>query len=219
MFKSFPTEVPNRGEQVDIIHKGRNRKNTPPEPRITWNAENQPFKMNPIDKISFDIGNGLYDFEKIQQYRVLTVFSGAENQLTATLTKPATNNRDNQNFKADKMTVKTLFPQYPCDSIKKMVVNKFIMFGNVCSILVGIFTTINFIKMIISTSMNCIMLRRVGAGLQDICKFTVSTSTFLLKKIPEYHLERKIWKPVSNNTPKENLLQLKKLNEQKLGPI
>ena len=46
--------------------------------------------MDPIEKITFDIGKGLYDFKKIQEYEILTIFSGAENQVTSTLTNTAT---------------------------------------------------------------------------------------------------------------------------------
>ena len=92
-------------------------------------------------------------------------------------------------------------------------------FGNICSICVGICTIINLIKSMISTAMNCIMLRRIGTGLINICKFTAAPSTFLLKKMPEYGLTENKWKGPINNSPNENLLKLRKLNDTKMGPI
>ena len=99
--------------------------------------------------------------------------------------------------------------------MKKMFVNKFVIFGNICSI----FVIINFAKMMISMAIDCFMLRKIGAGLKDICRFTISPSTFLLNKLPGYEIEAKNWKQTTNNSPTENLWELKKLNEQKLGPI
>ena len=63
----------------------------PPKSKIKWTKEdNLKFQMTDIEKISFDVGNVIYDFEAITEYEVLTIFTEREDQLVAFLTQSAT---------------------------------------------------------------------------------------------------------------------------------
>ena len=62
--------------------------------------------MNDIEAISFDVKNGFYDFDRIEEYEQLTIFSGSEDQLIASLTRSATKNGEYRAFPRETLSRK-----------------------------------------------------------------------------------------------------------------
>ena len=92
------------------------------------------YKMNSIESISFDVGKGLYDFNKITKYEILSIFSGAEDQIVSSLTRTASKNVGYDGISHGELIPETLFPSYPWQSIKEVLIDKFVWFGRLCSI-------------------------------------------------------------------------------------
>ena len=85
-----------------------------------------------------------------------------------------------------------IFPTYPWQTIKEMVIDKFVWFGRICSIVIGIYSIFSILKSLLTTMINCMLLRKVGGGILDIIKFTISPSAFLLRNLlPPYEDARK----------------------------
>ena len=69
------------------------RKTTPPSSIIDWEQDQELlYKASEIETISFDVGNGVYDFNKITDYEVLSLFIGAAALIVSSFTRTATRN-------------------------------------------------------------------------------------------------------------------------------
>ena len=123
--------------------------------------------------------NGIYDFNKITDYEVLSVFSGAEDQIVSSFTRTDTRNGNYETLSHGDISPECLFPSYSWESIKNFLTNKFVFLDRICSIVIGVYTIFPFIKSFVTILLNCILLRKIGAGFLDVCKFTLSPSTYI----------------------------------------
>ena len=168
--------------------------------------------MDDVETISFDVGKGVYDFSTIKEYEELTIFSGSEDQLLSSLVRTATKDGRYNTISDEDISPEKLFPTYPWNSIRQVLIDKFVWFGRICSIGIGIYTIFSFIKTIITTMLNCFLLRKIGGGIVDLCRFTLSPTTFILKSLPPSYED--VYANIhlnSKNTQK--LLLNKKVNE------
>ena len=90
----------------------------------------------------------------------------------------------------------------------------FVWFGRLCSIAIGIYSIFSFIKTLISNVVNCILLKRIGGGILDSCKFTMFPTTFILKNIQE--CQKQDNEELYLNNPLNNRTQ--EVNTQKVYP-
>ena len=127
------------------------------------------YKIKRIESISFNDGKGLYEFNKITKYETLRIFSGAEDQVVSCLTKTATENVGYDGTSRGELTPENLFPNYPWKLIKDALINKFVWFGRLCSIAIGIYSIFLFIEALIFNVVNCIFLKKIGSGILNSC--------------------------------------------------
>ena len=93
-----------------------------PSTVIDWGPHNElVYEMNTIEPISFDVGEGLYDFNKTTEYEILSIFSGAEDQIISSLTRTATESVGYDVISQGVLQPENFFPNYPWDSIKKLL--------------------------------------------------------------------------------------------------
>ena len=106
-------------------------KTTPPSSVINLEyGQDILYKTNDIEAISFDIGNGVYDFDKITDYEVLSIFSGAEDQIVSSFTRTATRNGNYETLSEGDISPERVFPSYPWKTIKNVLIDKFVFLEN-----------------------------------------------------------------------------------------
>ena len=143
---------------------------------------------------------------------MLSIFSGAEDQIVSSFTRTATRNGNYETLSEGDISPERVFPSYPWKTIKNVLIDKFVFFGRICSIAIGVYTIFSLIKSIITMMLNCVLLKKIGAGVLDVCQFTISPSTFILKNFPTKH-EDLYANLQSKNNSKDHLLEPKKFNE------
>ena len=95
------------------------------------------------------------------------------------------------------------------DKIKNQVISSFEKFGTICSIAIGRWTILTFIKNLLFNCFNCCLIRQVSEGLINSLLILTNSSTYLLRKM----------KKDSNNSPRsENATTLKKIQKKKKEP-
>ena len=109
---------------------------------------------------------------KNQEYEVLTIFSEVENQLTSSLTNTAAeDHQEYSNIDTTKCTVQRLFPGFLWDQFKILVLDKFIIFRQICSIIIGILTVDVPGRVVLKSartlplSLECLTLKKFAAPL------------------------------------------------------
>ena len=145
---------------------------------------NTLYKVDDIATISFDIGEGLYDFNTIKEYEELSVFSGSEDQIVSSLARSATKSGQYDELTVHELSPEKLFPSYPFKSIKEAVLNKFVWIGRICSIAIAVYSIVSFLRSICTGIVDCIYLRRIGARVRDLCTFAISPNTYFLNTLP-----------------------------------
>ena len=195
------------------------KKVSPPSSTINWGHDmDYLYKIEDIQTVSFDIGNGIYDFNTIKEYEEMTIFSGSEDQLISSIVRSATKNGRFESISHGDLSPENVFPTYPWKSIKQALIDKFVLFGRICSIAIALYTVISFIKSIFTTMLNCVLLRRIGGVIFDMCKFTLSPSTFLLKNIPPDY--ENIYSNIFSSAKKtERVSTFKNPNGSKIDPV
>ena len=109
------------------VHKEWCRENGPPSSVIDWDHDQELlYKANKIETIRFDVGNGVYDFNKITYHEVLSVFSFSEDQIVSSFTRTTTRNGNYETLSRGDISPERLFPSYPWKSIKNVLINKFL---------------------------------------------------------------------------------------------
>ena len=79
----------------------------PPDSMIDWDVDTGSFyTLDDIAIISLDVGQGLYDFNTVEEYEQLTIFSGSEDQIVSSLATSAT-----KNGKFNELSESELYPQ------------------------------------------------------------------------------------------------------------
>ena len=135
----------------------------PPSSTINWGHDmDYLYKVDDIEAISFDVGKGLYDFSTIKEYEELTIFSGSEDQLISSLARSATKNGRYDAISHEDLSPENVFPTYPWKSIKQALIDKFVLFGRICSIAIALYTVASFIKTLFTTMLKCVLLKRIG---------------------------------------------------------
>ena len=117
---------------------------------------NTLYKVDDITAISFDIGEGLYDFNTIKEYEELAVFSGSEDQIVSSLARSATKGGHYDELTVHELSPEKLFPSYPFESIKEAVLNKFVWIGRVCSVAIAVYSIASFLRSVCTGIFDCI---------------------------------------------------------------
>ena len=180
----FPKFKSTVGKYIAYTRNGI-EKVKPPNSLIDWKMDsNTLYKVDDIATISFDIGEGLYDFNTIKEYEELSVFSGSEDQIVSSLARSATKSGQYDELTVHELSPEKLFPSYPFKSIKEAVLNKFVWIGRICSIAIAVYSIVSFLRSICTGIVDCIYLRRIGARVRDLCAFAISPNTYFLNTLP-----------------------------------
>ena len=123
------------------------------------------------------------------------------------------------------INIENAFPSFPWDKIKNQVISSFEKFGTICSIAMGMWTILTFIKNLLFNCFNCCLIRQVSEGLINSLLIFTNPSTYLLRKMKkDFNNSPKGENATTfKNNPKEKertteLRELRTLNEQLLLP-
>ena len=97
---------------------------------------------------SFGIDKGLYDFDTINKFDEIQVFTGERESILSTITQNLRKDGSNKERKIvdGQINIENAFPAFLWGQIKSQIITSFEKFGTICSITIGIWTIINFIK-------------------------------------------------------------------------
>ena len=155
---------------------------TPPSTQLNWLDNNHTY-FEDMQKIKFDVDQGLYDFSTIKNYEKLLIFDGTRQTFMTTLTMQTQSGHVGWG-QASTVNVEDMFPKYPWQTIKESLSNIFVTFGRWCSVLIGSYSIFALCKNTMIYCMNCILVRRINDSCTDICTYAVSPTTYLLKRVP-----------------------------------
>ena len=79
------------------------------------------------------------------------------------------------------INVENAFPAFPWSAIKNQIVGTLEKFGTFCSIAIGVWTIINFIKKFCFCFCNCFLIRGISESLVNPLLLLINPSTYLLK--------------------------------------
>ena len=79
--------------------------------------------------------------------------------------------------------IENAFSAFPWDQIKSQIITSFEKFGTICSITIGVWTIINFIKNIMFNCWNCFLIKQISEGVMNSILLLTNPSTYLLKKM------------------------------------
>ena len=134
---------------------------------------------------SFGIDKGLYDFDTINKFDEIQVFTGERESILSTITQNLRKDGSNKERKIvdGRIDIENSFPAFPWNQIKSQIITSFEKFGTICSIAIGIWTIINFIKNIMFNCWNCFLIKQIREGVINSILLLTNPSTYLLKKM------------------------------------
>ena len=134
---------------------------------------------------SFGIDKGLYDFDTINKFDEIQVFTGERESILSTITQNLRKDGSNKERKIvdGQINIENAFPAFPWNQIKSQIITSFEKFGTICSIAIGIWTIINFIKNIMFNCWNCFLIKQISEGVMNSILLLTNPSTYLLKKM------------------------------------
>ena len=174
---------------------------TIPPKMLSWSEEIKiNFKHN-INQ-SFGIDKGIYDFNTINKFDELQVFTGERESILSTITRNLKQDGSEERKIVDgQINIENAFPSFPWNKIKNQILSSFEKFGTFCSIGIGIWTIINLIKNFMFNCINCLMIRQVSEGMVNSLLLLTNPSTYLIRKMKKKSENTK----QDNQTKEENI--------------
>ena len=112
---------------------------------------------------SFGIDKGIYDFDPINKFDELQVFIGERESILSIITQNLRKDGSKERKIVDgQVNIKNAFLSFPWNKIKSQIITSFEEFGTICSIAIGIWTIINFIKNLMFCCFNCFLIKQIS---------------------------------------------------------
>merc|ERR1712240_59879 len=107
-----------------------------------------------------------YDFDTINKFDEIQVFTGERESILSTITQSLRKDGSKERKIVDgQINIENAFPAFPWNKIKSQIITSFEKFGMICSIVIGIRTIINFIKNVMFNCLNCFLIRKISEGI------------------------------------------------------
>ena len=133
---------------------------------------------------SFGKDKGLYDVDTTNKFDEIQVFTGERESILSTITQNLRKDGSKERKIVDgQINIENAFPSFPWNKIKSQIITSFEKFGTICSIAIGIWTIINFIKNVMFDCLNCLLIRPISEGIVNSILLLTNLSTYLLKKM------------------------------------
>ena len=152
----------------------------------------------------------------------MQVFTGERESILSTITQNLRKDGSNKERKIvdGQINIENAFPSFPWDKIKNQIISSFEKFGTICSIAIGMWTILTFIKNLLFNCFNCCLIRQVSEGLINSLLILTNPSTYLLRKMkkdskkPQDDEEATPFKKQKEQKRSSELYNLRKLNEK-----
>ena len=164
-------------------------KTTPPEKQIKWLTMDWKIKDD-IKQISFDIDSGLYSFDKVEGFEKMLIHSAIKNSKVSKLVQPIKMNRATDMEQV--IEPGDIFTTYPWNALKQTLINTLMIFGQYCSIIIGIYSIISIIRAIYVYVTGFCIARRTANGIKDLLNYAFSPTNFALTKLTTNNKKRDI---------------------------
>merc|ERR1711873_217201 len=119
---------------------------TIPPKKFSWTDKskmNFEYKTNQ----SFAIDKGIYDFDTINKFDDIQTFTGERESILSTITQNVRKDGSKERRVIDgQINIENAFPTFPWSAFKNQIVGTLEKFRTFCSIAIGVWTIINFIK-------------------------------------------------------------------------
>ena len=192
---------------------------TIPPKKFSW-ADKPKMTFEYKTNQSFAIDKGIYDFNTINKFDDIQTFTGERESILSTITNNVRKDGSQKGGIVDgKINVEKAFPGFPWSAVKNQIVGTLEKFGTFCSIAIGVYTIINFLKNFCFCFCNCFLIRGISESLVNSLLLLINPSTYLLKvkkdsKKPQDDEEATPFKKQKEQERSSELYNLRKLNEQ-----
>ena len=151
----------------------------PPLRDLRW-LDMEYKQQDSLDKMVFDVNQGLYSLDQIQGFNTMMIFNGRQNTVLGKITEQI--NPEVFTNPTDTIQPQDMFRDYPWDGIIETITNTFEVFGRWCSICIGILTIASIIKNgLIYVKGCCIVKEKFGA--KATAQYAVSPLYFILRQV------------------------------------
>ena len=102
------------------------------------------------------------------------------------------------------------------DKTKDSVINGFAFFGQICSIVIGLWTIFTLVRNVVNGCVNCFLIRQIGETIQSTILYLINPSAFFIRNLPKKTPEnqREESEPLANEMHSSKVLtELRLLNE------
>ena len=191
---------------------------TLPPKKFAW-SKDVDINMDTGKDISFGIDKGLYNFDTIEEFDEMQIFTGETQSILSTIVRNIA--KVDENGKKHRVTdgrieVERVFPSFPWTKLKDSVINGFAFFGQICSIIIGLWTIFTLVRNIVNGCVNCFLIRQIGETIQATILYLINPSAFFIKNLPKKNPgnQTEESEPLAKQmNPSKVLTELRLLNE------
>lgn len=160
------------------------------------------------DDISFDVDSGLYTQEKITGFEKLLIHPHTrESKVEQVIEYVPLRKPEEMN---DPIKPSDMFKEFPWKILKDTVANSLMLFGQYCSIAIGIYSMITLIKGIYIYFSGCCVAKKAASGYKEMFIYALSPMNFVLKKLPQRE-----WKRQKETGSEEEMVSMKYANDMR----